>query len=250
MMKKNLLNFIVSICIIFICSFCEKSPLDMFIKEGEIKLEARKIEAFEEIYINDIFDIEIINGTNPQIEIEAGKNILPFIKTTNEGNRLILTNEIKSRWAREYRRPKIKLLTQNLKKIYINEACYLFNNDTLKINRLEIYTVADMSEIKLTLEGKYLYLENKHTTSGRYELKGHLDAGFLFSGGTAIIDAFELAIDTASFYHNSIADMKVRVDKYLLDLRTFRAGNIYIKGSPEIIHMTEIKDSARVIYLE
>lgn len=51
------------------------------IEPGEITKETRKTEAFNKIYTGGSMDVEFVTSDSTYIEIEAGKNVLPHIKT-------------------------------------------------------------------------------------------------------------------------------------------------------------------------
>lgn len=58
------------------------------IEAGEITKETRKLAAFNKIHFGGAMDIEFVTSDSSYIEIEAGKNLLPHIKTEVNDNML------------------------------------------------------------------------------------------------------------------------------------------------------------------
>lgn len=64
------------------------------IKEaGEIKTETRSLEAFNELSIEGLVEVEYIISDSTRMELEGGENILPTIKTDLRGTRLWIKDE-------------------------------------------------------------------------------------------------------------------------------------------------------------
>lgn len=96
-MKKNIILPIAIITMIAMLLFtsCTISIKDTKeIKEaGEIKTETRSLEAFNELSIEGLVEVEYIISDSTRMELEGGEFILPTIKVNQHGTKLFIHDE-------------------------------------------------------------------------------------------------------------------------------------------------------------
>lgn len=233
---------IIYSCILFVLLIsCEK-------RTGEIIREERKIDYFNEIEINDIFNIYIKQDSTEKIMLEGGENVLPEIITKVEEGVLKIYNENSLRWTRDYERVSIWVTVVNLNKIAMFEPSNVVGLDTVKGDNLTIYALAGMNEGNLLLNYDYINFGSSHSTGGKMTIEGkvnririecynslHLDAGNLLAKN---VDALNKSIGDISVYCTNELKVNIRND-----------GNIYYKGNPDSI-IAEIKGNGKLIEIE
>ena len=83
---------------------CKKENLcDCFKSTGKIVSEERPAEAFSNIYLSDNVNLFLLQDSTYSIRVEAGKNLLPLIKTRVEEGSLYISNNNKCNWVRSYK---------------------------------------------------------------------------------------------------------------------------------------------------
>ncbi len=83
---KQMLSFLL----VFTCyqGFCQK--WETIKGNGNVKKETRQVENFSTLASQGSMDIVIQHGTSNDITVEADENLLPYIETKVEGNKLIV----------------------------------------------------------------------------------------------------------------------------------------------------------------
>jgi hypothetical protein len=238
-----------SLYILLLLTSCQKAPFDFMVKEGSDITERRVLSSFDTLIVEDIFDIRLIEDSVFFADVTAGENIMRYVKTAVNGKTITLDNTIKGRWSRPYHHPQIDLHVGNLSYIRLNEACNLTSSDSINCDRLYFYASTELSSIDLCLKGLYFDFANLYSGSGHCTFRGKLKQANLFAGGTTIVDASELEVDSAIIFQNSVADMKVWVTKNIIELRIFKNGKLYIKGNPALVHYYHPSDSVNVTFV-
>jgi hypothetical protein len=82
------------ITILMICCFFILNGFDFSLNgSGKAATQVRNVDSFEELEVDISADTTITKGDKPLCEITADDNIIPFILTRIEGNRLIITSD-------------------------------------------------------------------------------------------------------------------------------------------------------------
>src|SRR3954470_838525 len=85
---------------------CKKENLfDCFKSTGAIVTERRSIESFTETIIYDNVNVIIVQDSLTYLEVNAGENLLPLINTEIRGGKLIIENNNKCNWVRDFSVP-------------------------------------------------------------------------------------------------------------------------------------------------
>ena len=136
---------IISIIIItlFAISCSKTNPGDCFKNTGSVSTEVRVATPFSYLHMNNNVDVFLTYDQNYAIEVRAGKNIIPGIKTTIERNTLTISNENTCNWVRSYSSPiEVYISVPKLDSIVYQSSGNLtsvnqFIGDSIKLDVLE-----------------------------------------------------------------------------------------------------------------
>lgn len=131
---------------------------------GNTKDETRNLSDFKEIEIGGAFDVEVICGEKPSIQLTGDDNILPLIKTEVDGSTLhIYTNKnINPR-----RKLHLRIATESLERLDESGACDI---NVSGINT-ESFVVNVSGASKLNLSGKTGHFRMDLSGAGKVSAK-------------------------------------------------------------------------------
>ena len=111
-----------------------------------------EISNFDQMYVNDIFDINLIQDTVCKIEIIAESNLIPELKFKVDENKILnISNTNKARWTDNYNKPMINISVDTLWFIRLNSPSKIESYNTLLTPELKIMTIAEYSDISLNI---------------------------------------------------------------------------------------------------
>lgn len=220
-----------------------------FKSAGKNTAEVRILDAYDSVFIDDVFDICLVNDTNHQVIIETGENMLPFIKTTVKNNTLHLENTSRCRWMRDYKRPVLYISAKGLYEIYINTASNVYSNDTIEGNRLRIWALSKLCEISLLLNYDQVRLKSSHATVADIRLGGYTRFLVLWTYHGCRIDATGLKTKSVLAKNHGIGDFKITATRRI-EAHLFNSGNIYYIGNPEQVEIVTKESSGSLIKLD
>ena len=207
--------------------------------------ETRMMVSFSEIISEASFNVYISHDSVYQVVVEAESNIIPFVLTTVNGDRLIID-------TRE------NLTTHQPVNIYIKtpyvsnvelDGSGLVSLDTLEADnfRLELngsgdvrgkvnadYLYADIDGSgNIRLEATCYSIESKISGSGDISLLGSADKGMFKVSGSGDVNAFDFKIKECQAKISGSGDIYVNVTN-LLDANISGSGSIYYMGDPVV----------------
>ena len=247
---KRLIQHIF-IILILLQGGCEQGTFmeGCFKSAGKNTAELRILDAYDSVYIDDVFDLCLVNDTNHQVIIETGENMLPFIKTTVKNNTLYLENTSHCRWMRGYKHPVLYLSANNLREIYINTACKVYSNDTIEGYRLRLWALSKLCEIDLLLNYDQVRVKSSHATVADIRLSGITRFLVLWAYHGCRIDATGLKTKSTLAKNHGIGDFKINASMRI-EAHLFNSGNIYYTGNPEQIEIATKESSGDLIELD
>ncbi|MBC7909638.1 MAG: DUF2807 domain-containing protein [Pyrinomonadaceae bacterium] len=127
---------------------------DEVVGSGAIKTEKRAVSAFKTIDASGAFDVEVVCGKEPGLELEGDDNILPLVKTEVRGDTLYLKSE-KSYSVKNSIR--VRLTVQNLEGIASSGATS-FRVTAIKNEKMKV-DISGASSINLSGETKTLDMD-------------------------------------------------------------------------------------------
>ncbi|MGE0077448.1 MAG: DUF2807 domain-containing protein [Bacteroidales bacterium] len=223
-------NFIVSVAVSFLCS-C--SLIDKW-SPGETEVRTVQItNSFEDINIDNIFEITLIQDENSYVDIICGCNFQSKVDVKVEDNTLILDHSIKNRWLNGYDKVKLELHLPTLSTINIHKPIKIETVGTFKTDSFYLIDWSDYSDCNVSVEVNNLAIHTSGDSFGTYIITGKTNTSTIYGRGSAKIDCSALQTETCEYYQKSIVDASINVGNQF-DVQIESSGNVYYSGSPNI----------------
>jgi hypothetical protein len=195
---------------------------------GVEKTEQRDIGAFTAIDVGGAYELEVVCGQSPRLEITGDDNILPLIKTEVRGGTLVIE-------SRENINPKLtlrlKIGTQDLERLESSGASDVkiaqVNNNALRIETSGAGSVvADVRTKTLTVE-----------TSGAGDVRasGQTDTFSIETSGAGKVRAKDLQAQRVTVRISGAGDAEVTALQEL-NARVSGAGDVTYYGNPSVVN--------------
>ncbi len=232
----------IYIIFFFLTLSCD-DPSDIITKNIEIR-------NFNQIYVNDIFDINIIQDSTCKIEIIAESNLIPKLKFSVDENRILhLNNDNSSRWADNYITPILNISIDTLRYITLNTPSKIGSQNTLLTHELIIVSKAEYSDISLNINCNNFFFACSETSGGELYVEGITNNFTTNQRGSYAINAENFISNFVYITQESIADCKIHVLKEL-NIEILRSGYIYYKGDPYKIEYLNEKAKEQLVKLD
>jgi len=230
--------YIFIILIIFFFS-CQKAT-DCFSSSGKEILIEQTLSNFDSLYVNDVFEIELIQDTVNKIRIKGSE---AFVNSTNykiENNTLIINNSHKCKFAKPRNNLiSIYLHVKRISFIRLNASSKVFSKTQLKnYNEIGLAVTSKYNEADLNVDCRVFYYWNSHLNGGRINIKGKADILKLWNVSLGSVDASNLFVRKALVENSSKGDCKVNVSENL-NCEIRGTGNVYCIGNPNKINYVD-----------
>ncbi|HTX87458.1 MAG TPA: head GIN domain-containing protein [Bacteroidales bacterium] len=201
--------------------------LDGVTGNGNVIKQERNTGAFTAIDVSSAFKVYLTQGTANKVTVEADENLMQYIRTRVEGNKLIVECEkpIYHSHARN-----IYITFVDLNSIDISGAVYLETQGKIAGEELEMES-SGASEAEMTLA----YGKVKLDCSGASKLKlsgSSQDVSVDFSGASEL-KAYDYVVDNMDVDISGAGEANVNVVK-TLRAEISGAGEVRYKGSPVV----------------
>ena len=202
-MKK----FVLLIFLIVLVAGCRNMMHHSVAGSGNRKTEKRNVPAFTSISTEGAYDIEVVQGTQPSLEIEGDDNILPLITTEVSNNVL----HIKNSPGYSTRKPiALKISTPSLDGISASGAGKI-DVSGLKSEKFELEA---NGAPRITVSGETKVLE-------------------INTNGAANIDTHKLRADRAVVDSNGVSKIELHAADEL-DVTVSGPSNVIYHGDPHV----------------
>ena len=233
-MKYLKVLLVMSLPIIF--TTCKKENMcDCVKRTGSIINEYREYHDFDKIRVEDNVNVFITQDAKFEVMIEAGKNIVPLIKTEMDGSTLIIRNKNRCKWTRSYKEPLDVYLKMPVLK-------YVTSNSSGNVKGLNTITTADL-EMEANSAGDIEFMVNNnsivsHTSStGDVTLHGftHNHSGDI--GALAFLNCKDLQTEYTYVHSYSTGNCYVSATQRI-DCKIEQTGDIYCYNHPALVQKT------------
>lgn len=228
--------------IVFSCK--KENAGDCFKSTGDIALEYRTLATFDTLEARDNINVFITNDTFFEVKIEAGKNLIPLIKTEITNNKLVIKNDNKCNWVRSFKTPVNVYVTMPVPGAIYNEGIGTVKSLNALNNRTLIIKMSSSGDVNLQLDIPHL-LCNISASNGNLFLNGNVDLLEIFCIGTTIVSASELTTDNTFIETYGTGDMYVNASGQI-GAKINWIGNVYYSGSAAEAY-TNYTSSGRLI---
>jgi hypothetical protein len=138
--QKIILFAAVSLSLPFIQSCKKENMCDCIKRTGSIITESRQLSGFDRVTVQDNLNVFITQDSVFKVEVEAGENIVPLIKTEVEGNTLVIKNDNRCNWTRSYDKPFNVYVSMPLINYVTSEGTGKITGTNTVTNKLEVET--------------------------------------------------------------------------------------------------------------
>lgn len=198
---------------------------------GSTAVEIRDLQSFTHLELHDKINVELKPSSVNRITITAGENLLPYILTSVNGNKLVIQNDNSCSFLRSYKKSiNVVLEYTGLKYIFSDAAGKVSSVDTIRQNYIEVDCKGSSGDFDLNLatdSARFIL----HTGNTNLYLNGHSGTTFLYSGGTCKINASNLLSQSCLVNNSGTGDFYISVATYLY-AEINGEGNIYYRGHP------------------
>lgn len=179
-----------------------------------------ELDPFTSLEVKEDLDIVLINGTTPQVEVNADENLHEVfnIDVVNGTLRISTSKQIRSRKKLEI----FVTVSEDLQRIHVESDAELKSMTTLNINKTEINAMGN-AELDLKIKSDSLAINNYGKAEGRYE-----------------IDTRELILTA---FENSKIKANVNATKVTSQIEF---GNVKVEGQTDTLYL-EVKEKGEFI---
>lgn len=194
---------------------------------GNVTTDLREQAPFSEVKIAGAFEIELREGNEHFLEVEADENLLPIIKSSVSNGVLRIENETPIRNAKSL---KLKIQARKFTNVDLAGASDLRSVSTLTSKRLEV-DGAGACKIDLDYTGDELMID----MSGACDvaLSGKARNLNIELAGAGEVDAASMSAKFVAIEIAGAGDVSVHARK-ALNIEISGSGDVKYKGSPKI----------------
>lgn len=247
-------HFFSFVCSMFFFISCEK-PSDCIESSGDTVLKIVPVLAFSKIKVYRGIQVFITQGPVYKVEIKAGSNFIDNIEVRQNGDQLILTDDVSCNWVRNYGETKIYITTPTLEEIYSKTDRSISSIGLLSFPNLNIISFdkdadgesgAGTGDFYLELDSNSITINNNNVSC--FFLKGTTnEANFNFYYGDGRLDAANLIAQQVKVYHRGFNDMIVNPIQSVTGILN-STGNLILKNVPPIVTPLQVLYTGHVIY--
>lgn len=228
MKKIDFLLIVIVIPMVFLGS-CDVPPWGCVVGNNRIATENRVVGPFSSVASYGSFVVNVDIGDDYSLSVETDENLLPYIRTSIEGNTLILETR-SGRCIRSNEPITINIVTRDIDKLKLAGSGTInannFSNDELAIE-LTGSGVIECRRIAID------YLLAELPGSGIIELSGTAGTSDYSLSGSGLIKALDLKTNKCYATISGSGNIYTYVID-ILDVTISGSGNLYYDGNPAI----------------
>ena len=166
------------------------------------------------------------------VDIEAGDNLLPKIKTEQDGNQISISNKNTCNWVRSYSKTiAVYVHVKKLDIIQHHGSSTISSTNELQNSTFDL-NVWNSGDINLAIHADSTFAR-QHTTVGDMTLTGHSGYCFYYSNGNGFTYDSNLQVNNATVIQRGTGDCYVNVSQSM-SVEIHDSGNVYYTGNPQI----------------
>lgn len=234
------------ILLILVSVSCDDALFDA----GSVITKNIEIEKFSRIYIEDIFEIYLIQDTVCKIEAKGGSNLIPNLEFNVDENKILSIKDNNSAdWSRNYDKIELYISVDTLKYLRLNAPSKVVTQNTLITPELVLLSIDDYAEYEIDINCNNFYVVNSETSGGIINLTGETNSFTFWARGSFQVNAENFIANSVTVKHESMANCKVYATQEL-SVEVLRDGNLYYKGNPQTINYVNERARNQSIKIE
>ena len=205
---------------------------DCFKSTGDIVTEKRGIGMFTEMVTYNNINVILVQDSLTYIEVNAGENLLPLIVTEIRDGRLIIENNNKCNWVRDFSVPiDVYVHLEALSRLDAYGSGKISSANTLIADNIEINN-RNTGDIQLNIMANAIYCK-QHAAYGDNMISGNASYLYVFNLGQGFCDCSGLDVNNADVFCNTTGQTYINACDGLHAEISY-TGNVYYKGAPVI----------------
>ncbi|WP_276498360.1 head GIN domain-containing protein [Pontibacter litorisediminis] len=204
---------------------------------GEVKSQSRSVSNIRGIEVSGGFVVEVTQGSNEGVRLEAQENLLDNIKTEVRNGILHIYND---KGISTSKSMKAFVTLQNMESINISGGVKVIGNSSFKAPVLKL-DMSGGSNVKLTIATDQV--KGNLSGASKVELLGKAGEVNMQLSGASKMEASELEAKQVYVQASGASSVKVYAQE-ALDINASGASAVYYKGSPSIT--SNVSSAARV----
>jgi hypothetical protein len=166
------------------------------------------------------------------VEVEAGKHLLPLIKTEVTDGTLYITNDNKCNWMRSYSiEINVYIHVKNLEELRSYSSKNIHSVNTITTPVINIYDF-NSGDITMDISSNESYTKQMGA-AGDITVTGNTNFNYVFDQGYGFLHLENLQSSSAMIVQHGTGDIYVQT-KDTLDVEITDVGNVYYSGNPVI----------------
>ena len=196
---------------------------------GIVKTITRNTEDYNSVHVYGSLDVELIEGEEGFIEIEAEENLMEYITTKVVGNELIIKTK-KNHYLRPSDRKEIVITVpfKHLNKVEISGSGDIKSTATIKSDDFSV-SVSGSGDVSLYVDTETLKAEI--AGSGDITLYGNTKNVTIAIEGSGDVSAYEFKSENARVSIAGSGDVKLFVTEQI-EASIAGSGDVSYKGNP------------------
>lgn len=213
------------------------------------KITSRSLttEAFDQIELNDAFEVFLTEGNHCSIDIVGYETIIEYVDFKVDSQILKIENTRKLGWITpEKNKIKLYITSPPLQRIKADEGCNVQTLSPITSTEFGLVLVGKSNQANLALDCNTFYYWNNFPSGGKLTLSGTTNTLKIWNSAIMSVDAKNLTSKYAIVENSSKGDCEVTVlDRLEYSIKGI--GNIHVYGDPKEIITIGISSSGRFI---
>lgn len=249
MLQKIRLKTTLLLALIVLTSCDSENANDCFQTTGTFITKNIELTAFEKINISQGIELIVSQGSETQVSVHSGENLMNGITAEVTNGQLFLRNTNGCNLVRDYNTTKVYVTTPNLTNIYSSSQFAVKSSGTLRFPNLSLQSglYSDTASGTFDVQVDCVNLHIEDNQSGYFKVSGTthgLSIGFY--DGNARFDGAQLVTNEVFFFQRSSNDIILNPIAKVSGT-IYSTGNVILKNTPTTIDVTELYNG-RLIY--
>jgi len=213
---------------------CKKENNRCFKSYGDITKEVRVTNAFSFIELDDRINLFLTQDSVHKIEVEAGENLLPLIKTEIENGKLRIYDRNMCYWFRGYDKEiNVYVSYVELDSMRFSGAGTISTTNTMKGDyfMLNLWGAGGSVNMNVDLQESHF---NIHTGTGDITLKGKSTTNYAYSASNGFLFLSELETSNTFLSSNGTGDFYVYATS-AIGVQIYGPGSVFYSGNPDVL---------------
>lgn len=243
------LRTVIGLIIITLFVSCKKENLDdCFTNAGKKTTVSRQPGYYHTISLNDNVNLVLQEGNGFSITVEGGENLLGSVITEVHDSVLVISNNMKCNWVRDYDNElTVYASASSLKAITYESSGDVSTKGNVRFDKFEINVWGGSGSINLDVDCERIGL-GLHYGTVDFHVKGKSVLASIYANSYGPFYCQELNSNIVYITNNGTNDCYIHAN-HILGAKITSVGNIYYTGNPYDLS-SNITGSGRLIKVD